>query len=249
MATINIHELKTINKDEEGVWTSVSCGGIMQPLDDDITAGDACTFPSGGIYQDDGGFGDCFECVGYSRTEVRRLIQGTTNVYVKVYVTFDEQGGTSVSNRYVYFGSDGTNSRTYGEYAALPSPTRSGYTFNGWFTASSGGTQITNTTAVSDNIGGTGAITQTLYAQWTSSAPTTWTYIGTSGSYNTSVSTQDTSYFLCPHPSVQTSIGQSHMNNNYSPGNYSSGHIFRVAVYVGSSFPGTFCSYRYFRAD
>ena len=247
MATINIHDLTTINKDEEGVWTSTTCGGIMIAAGYVITAGDPCNTTSGVIYEDDNG--NCFECIGYSRTEVRRLIQGTTNVYVKVYVTFDEQGGSSVSNRYVYFGSDGTNSRTYGEYASLPTPTKSGYTFDGWFTASSGGTQITNTTAVSDNINGNGSITQTLYAQWTSSAPTTWTYIGTSGSYNTSVSTQDTGYFLCPHPSVQTSIASSHMNNNYSPGNYSSGHIFRVAVYIGSGFPGTFCSYRYFRAD
>jgi len=243
MATINIHDLTTINKDERGVWTSTTCGGIAIAVDYVITAGDPCNVTSGVTYRDDNN--NCFECIGFSRTEVRTLVQGTTTVYVKSYVTFDEQGGSSVSNRYVYFGSDGTNSRTYGEYASLPTPTKSGYTFDGWFTLSSGGTQITNTTAVPDDIG----LNKTLYAQWTSAAPTTWTYIGTSGSYNTSVSTQDTNYPLCPQFSVQTSIASSHMNNNYSPGNYSSGWIFRVAVYVGSGFPGTFCSYRYFRAD
>ena len=167
MATINIEDLTTINKDEAGVWTSATCGGIMQPLDDDITAGDVCTFPSGGIYQDDGGFGDCFECIGYSRTEVRTLKQGSTTVYVKCYVTFDENGGSSVSNRYVYFGTDGTNSRTYGEYASLPTPTKSGYTFDGWFESESSnngtGTQVTNTTVVPSTIG----LNKTLYAKWT----------------------------------------------------------------------------------
>ncbi len=48
-----------------------------------------------------------------------------------------------------------------GTYSNLPTPTRSGYTFKGWFTASSGGTQITNSTVV--NLTGN----QTLYAQWT----------------------------------------------------------------------------------
>lgn len=42
---------------------------------------------------------------------------------------------------------------------SLPTPTRVGYTFNGWFTAASGGTQITTETVVNDNV--------TYYAQWT----------------------------------------------------------------------------------
>ena len=41
----------------------------------------------------------------------------------------------------------------------LPTPTRSGYTFTGWFTASSGGTQVKATTKVKDNV--------TYYAHWT----------------------------------------------------------------------------------
>ena len=164
MATINIEDLTTINKDEAGVWTSATCG-INIPYDDVITAGDPCSISSGVIYEDDNN--NCFECIGYSRTEVRTLIQGTTTVYVKAYITFDENGGSSVGNRYVYFGTDGTTSRTYGEYAALPTPTRSGYTFNGWFESESGdngtGTQITNTTVVPSTIG----LNKTLYAKWT----------------------------------------------------------------------------------
>ena len=41
----------------------------------------------------------------------------------------------------------------------LPTPTRSGYTFDGWYTASSGGTKITSSTTITEN--------KTLYAHWT----------------------------------------------------------------------------------
>ena len=51
-----------------------------------------------------------------------------------------------------------TYDSTYGE---LPTPTRSNYVFTGWFTASSGGTQVTADTQV------TITSNQTLYAQWT----------------------------------------------------------------------------------
>jgi uncharacterized repeat protein (TIGR02543 family) len=161
MATINIETLQTINKDVSGYWQSRTCPPTSLSYSGVITAGEPCSVASGGIYNDDNN--NCFECVGYSRTEVRTLVQGTTTVYVKCYVSFDENGGTTVGNRYVYFGTDGTTSRTYGQYASLPTSTRSGYTFNGWFTASSGGTQITNTTAVSSSV----SLNQTLYAQWT----------------------------------------------------------------------------------
>jgi len=161
MATINIETLQTINKDVSGYWQSRTCPPTSLSYSGVITAGEPCSISSGGIYNDDNN--NCFECVGYSRTEVRTLVQGSTTVYVKSYVTFDEQGGSTVGNRYVYFGTDGTTSRTYGQYAPLPTPTRSGYTFDGWFTASSGGTQITNTTTVSSSV----SLNQTLYAQWT----------------------------------------------------------------------------------
>jgi uncharacterized protein (TIGR02145 family)/uncharacterized repeat protein (TIGR02543 family) len=43
--------------------------------------------------------------------------------------------------------------------ASLPTPTRGGYTFNGWFTSTTGGSQVTTSTAFSANA--------TIYAQWT----------------------------------------------------------------------------------
>ena len=57
-----------------------------------------------------------------------------------ITVTFNANGG-SVSTT--------TKSVTYNStYGTLPTPTRNGYTFLGWFTATSGGTQITSSTAV-----------------------------------------------------------------------------------------------------
>ena len=76
-------------------------------------------------------------------------------------VTFNANSGTtSVASKEVIYGE------AYGE---LPVPTRTGYTFNGWYTAANGGTKITADTAM------TTAENHTLYAQWTVNAFTvTW---------------------------------------------------------------------------
>ena len=78
-------------------------------------------------------------------------------------ITYDTHGGNTVS--------DGdTSTTTGGTISALPTnPTRTGYTFNGWYTAASGGTQITT----SSPHGQTANFT--LHAQWTADTPTTTT--------------------------------------------------------------------------
>ena len=71
-------------------------------------------------------------------------------------VTFDANGGSvGQKTKTVVSGTS---------YGALPTPTRTGYEFAGWFTAQSGGTQITEGTRVelSGNL--------TLYAHWTGAA-------------------------------------------------------------------------------
>ena len=78
----------------------------------------------------------------------------TANNYT---VKFDSQGGSSISDKSVTYDS------TYG---ALSSPTKTGYTFAGWYNSASGGTQVTSSTKVSITA------TQTLYARWT---PNTYT--------------------------------------------------------------------------
>ena len=76
-------------------------------------------------------------------------------------VSFDANGGSSAT---------ASKEVIYGEaYGTLPAPTRTGYTFNGWFTTQTGGTKITADTVV------TAATNHTLYAQWTVNAFTaTW---------------------------------------------------------------------------
>ncbi len=67
-------------------------------------------------------------------------------------VVFDANGGQVEKD---------SMSITYGApYGSLPTPTRSGYAFTGWYTAASGGTKVTSDTiySVTDD--------QTLYAQW-----------------------------------------------------------------------------------
>jgi len=71
---------------------------------------------------------------------------------VPVQITFNANGG-SVTPATAMTGIDG-------KLASLPTPTRSGYTFNGWFTAASGGTAV-DTVYVFDTA-------TTIFAQWTS---------------------------------------------------------------------------------
>ena len=71
---------------------------------------------------------------------------------VAIYtLTFNANGGTV---------SEGSRRVTYGAaYGTLPTPSRSGYTFYGWFTAASGGSQVSSGTKM-------GASNVTIYAQW-----------------------------------------------------------------------------------
>lgn len=84
-----------------------------------------------------------------SATGATIYAQWTVNNYT---LTFNANGGSV---------SESSRSLAYGTaYGTLPTPSRTGYTFKGWFTASSGGTQVTTTTTM-------GASNTTVYAQWT----------------------------------------------------------------------------------
>lgn len=63
--------------------------------------------------------------------------------------------------------SANANVTLYAQYAnpsigSLPTPTRSGYAFDGWYTSANGGTKITDSTKVTANT--------TIYAHWTKNA-------------------------------------------------------------------------------
>lgn len=72
----------------------------------------------------------------------------------KFTVTFNKNGGSTPN--------PATKSVTYNStYGTLPTITRDGYQFEGWYTSASGGTKVTSSTKV------TITADQTLYAHWT----------------------------------------------------------------------------------
>jgi uncharacterized protein (TIGR02145 family)/uncharacterized repeat protein (TIGR02543 family) len=75
-------------------------------------------------------------------------------------ITFDPNGGT-VSPRTATTGDDG-------RLASEPTPTRAGYTFDGWYTtAATGGTEVTTSTVFTANT--------TVYARWVAGTVPTYT--------------------------------------------------------------------------
>ncbi len=115
-----------------------------------------------------------FHTADYSINITGRIKQSADNVTSTQTVTFDANGG-----------SCSTSSKTYtigSTYGSLPTPTRTGYTFAGWYTSSSGGTQVTAGSTVST------ATARTLYAQWTAGTQTV-TFDANGGSCSTSSKT------------------------------------------------------------
>ncbi|MBQ7295375.1 MAG: InlB B-repeat-containing protein [Clostridia bacterium] len=78
----------------------------------------------------------------------------TSDSTLPTYIlTFDANGGScSTASKTVTYSNN---------YGTLPTPTRSGYTFNGWYTTAIGGTKVTSS-SVMNEIGD-----HTLYAHWT----------------------------------------------------------------------------------
>ena len=94
-------------------------------------------------------------------------------------ITFDGNGGTSPA----------AQTTTNKKLTSLPTSTQSGYSFNGWYTAKTGGDKITLDTVFSASV--------TVYAQWTKDTPPqpaeyTITFDGNGG----------------PSPAAQTTTGQ-----------------------------------------
>jgi uncharacterized repeat protein (TIGR02543 family) len=80
----------------------------------------------------------------------KRLVANGKLVWAVMTVFFDENGGNGVSDKTVYY------KRAYG---TLPSTSKTGYTFDGWFTAEDWATEITAATIVSQSFN------HTLYAK------------------------------------------------------------------------------------
>ncbi|MBM6924920.1 S-layer homology domain-containing protein [Pseudoflavonifractor phocaeensis] len=87
---------------------------------------------------------------------VKSVVNGTKLVFERSFtITFVYCDGTT--------GDTTAVTGAGGKLADLPTPSRSGYTFNGWYTEQSGGTAVTNDTVFTQNT--------TIYAQWTQNAP------------------------------------------------------------------------------
>ena len=65
-------------------------------------------------------------------------------------VVFNANGGTSVAAKYIKSGK---------KIGTLPKPTKTGYTFKGWYTKKSGGSKVSASTKIKKNV--------TYYARWT----------------------------------------------------------------------------------
>ncbi|MGB1386303.1 MAG: InlB B-repeat-containing protein, partial [Ilumatobacteraceae bacterium] len=109
--------------------------------------------------------------IGATRNDGNGADSGHVRVYsisTTLTITYNSQGGSAVSD------GDATTT-TGGTISALPSdPTRDGYTFAGWFTAASGGTEIITDVAHNQTAD------FTLYAQWAATPTTTTTTTTTS---------------------------------------------------------------------
>ena len=105
---------------------------------------------------------------------------------------------TKVQTKYL------SNGQTYG---TLPTATRIGYTFDGWYTDFSGGTKISSTTTFNNSAN------QTLYAHWVDAIPPTVSYSVAGGTYttaqNVTVTASDTggSGYKCMDIQVNNSSG------------------------------------------
>jgi uncharacterized repeat protein (TIGR02543 family) len=99
-----------------------------------------------------------------ARVTESRMYSTNTTIYARwtlntspaYKITFDANRGT------VTPAADTTGEG--GKLASLPTPTRTGYTFNGWYTAATGGDKVTESKVYSANT--------TIYAQWTASTRT-----------------------------------------------------------------------------
>ena len=88
---------------------------------------------------------------GKSATCALTVTDGTPTPTPSIYtVTFDAQGGT--------VSPTSATTDANGKLASLPTPARDGHTFTGWFTAASGGEQVTAATVFTSDA--------TVYARW-----------------------------------------------------------------------------------
>ena len=117
----------------------------------------------------------------------------------------------------------------------LPTPTRSGFNFNGWYTAASGGTFIGN---AGQSV--TVTSTRTIYAQWSQSIPNYTVYYNSNGGSNNPSSqvVQEGQTVTLPSPGTRTGYTFNGWVSSYNGFTYSTGstshQIFADTVFTAS---------------
>jgi len=133
-------------------------------------------------------------------------------------VTFNPNGGNVTP-------TSGTTD-TSGRLSSLPTPARTGYTFDGWYTAATGGTKVTENRVYSANT--------TIYARWTADTADAYTVtFNANGGSGTAPATQTVnagSSITLPSGSVLTRSGYTfdgwNTNNSGTGTNYSAGSSY-----------------------
>ena len=182
-ANITLTAKWAINTVSDTVKISPSGGGTVSPnpiTGQENTAINTTATPATGYNFKHWRYNDSSASGGYSESTTNPLkitITGKRDITavfeLKSYtVTWNANGGTV---------SPASTTKTHGStLGTLPTPTRAAtaeysYTFAGWFTAASGGTQISSTTTVTGNV--------TYYAHWTATKRSyTATFNGNGGS-------------------------------------------------------------------
>lgn len=202
-ANITLTAKWAINTVSDTIKISPSGGGTVSPnpvTGQENTIISVTATPATGYNFKHWRYNDSSASGGYSESTtnpLRVIITGKRDITavfkLKSYtVTWNANGGTV---------SPASTTKTHGStLGTLPTPTRAStaeysYTFAGWFTATSGGTQISSTTTVTRNV--------TYYAHWTATKRSyTATFNGNGGStpspssitkeYNTALGTLPT---------------------------------------------------------
>lgn len=178
-----------------GYWDKVNC----YQLSKDISCGDGDILREDAVYPNYSWMSIDSTVIPYSEmlTRVKAIVAnlpagakaslpaelggGTANIPPQnITVTFNPNGGTvNTANKTVTVG------KTYG---TLPVPTRTGYTFDGWYTAASGGQLIAASTLVS------ATSDHTLYSHWTKDREDTFRFNNSSPNFNSTYRISDSAF-------------------------------------------------------
>lgn len=104
-------------------------------------------------------------------SDIRLYSDGTSISATTYYGWVDMYAQWKINNYTLTYDGNGgsvyptSKTLTYGaQYGTLPTPTRKGYTFEGWYTSASGGSKVSSSTTM-------GAGNTTIYAHWTNHKP------------------------------------------------------------------------------